>query len=145
MTALANTLRAVLSEHGYCAPIPKRGQVTLVLERYQYPRATETRKVPATIVGALAIHRPTFHGGGQLKDRWTVSHVATGYSLSSAIPLRWWILGKCTATRAELIQWALDWQAACPEFFDLVADGLPDQTEEAVAITLNALNKGLSL
>lgn len=86
--------------------------------RYAYPQREEIAVIPATLVGDLAVHRGPFWGEGELPDaktltlrgKWTVSHIPSGLSLrslASSLPQR----------KADMVQWARDIQAACPEAF----------------------------
>lgn len=100
-----------------------RATITVRIERYAYPRGTTDYKVPATLVGDLAVHRPVFWHDGDTPHAsgkgWTVTHHATGLGLGTALgnsrPEDW--------TRAKLVQWAERLQQAVPDFFTAIREG----------------------
>lgn len=107
--------------------------VSIIVERYAYPRVTAQVQIPAIIAGSLAIHRRAFWGAGEVpsvadmtkRGKWRVTHIVTG--LQACPPdVQSWLEG---LKRAQVVQFARDWQAAIPEFFaacDTVAlDDIP--------------------
>ena len=86
---------------------------------YAFKYMTRQMRTPATLVGALAVHRK----GGDPRSGWTVSHVATEAHAEKAMPPRFFgRAGTVTASKRELIAWAIAWQEAAPEFFKAMAD-----------------------
>lgn len=108
----------------------------------------EWREVDAKVVGDLAVHRPGYirpeREGGELsilKKCWTVSHIPTGDIVESAMPARFKDRGAIIANQRDLAAWAEAWQAACPEFFRIAANG----GRPGGALARDALDKGRAL
>ena len=85
---------------------------------YEYQYLGNTVRVPATIVGDLAIYR--------LGARWNVHHVPTRAHAHKALPARFINpQGLVWASKRDLVAWAAAWQAAAPEFFAMMATMTP--------------------
>lgn len=96
--------------------------VSILLERYAYPRVQATVEIPALIVGDIAVHRSAFWGDGELpavseitaRGHWSATHIPSGLNCAAACPLP-----ERSRKRADVVTWAQAWQAAAPEYFDL--------------------------
>lgn len=108
-------------------------EIEIEVERYAYPRRFHKFKIPAYVVGSLAVHRAAFWGEGEppapaelCRGDWTATHMATGMQLGSGIP------GHVRTTRKALVAWARRLQDAQPEFFAAL-DANPDAWRATVA------------
>ena len=132
-----------------------KGTISLLLERYAYPRKSAPLEVPGYIVGDIGVHRREFWHDGEApslsdnpaRNSWTVSHIPTGSTLERMLPAR--LKGLRAARKKDLEQWARGVQEACPAFFEatrkLERGQVLPETEENFALVREALNKSQAL